>query len=70
MAEPEQMTRQQLLAARERDAAQFEQYNTTGGYSVQPGTPRTNTKRELLAELQAILQEIDAELAELDSNNA
>jgi hypothetical protein len=70
MAEPDQMSREELLAARERVATQLDRLWRVTGYGFHAGVPSRAAKVQLRAELQAILDEIDTELAELGSQNA
>jgi hypothetical protein len=66
MPDPDQMSREELLAARERVTLQIERLSYRGTYGTIGGDPRA----QLRAELDAMLQEIDTELAELGSKRA
>ncbi len=66
MAGPDQMSRKELLAARAKVSLQIERLAYRGYKGTTGGDPTV----DLRAELDAILQEINTELAELDSKNA
>ena len=68
MAEPDQMSREELIAAGERVSAQIDRLNYMGGKRMSAGDSDLKTKT--LGELQAILDEINAELAEMDTKRA
>jgi hypothetical protein len=71
MADPDQMSREELLDARKRITLQIESLSYRGYYTgLGTNAGVRNSKTELLTELQTILAEINTELAELDSKNA
>jgi hypothetical protein len=71
MADPDRMSREELLAARERVSLQIERLSY-GGYKSGnlTNTGVRDTKVELMGELQTILAEIEAELAETEPKSA
>jgi hypothetical protein len=71
MAASDQMSRKDLLEARARVSLQIDRLSY-GGYKSGnlTNTGVRDPKIELMSELQAILGEINTELAELDSKNA
>jgi hypothetical protein len=68
MSKPNQMSREELLAAREQVTLQIDRLSY-GGYRTALGTNTgvRDSKIQLMNELQAILAEIDAELGEQGS---
>jgi hypothetical protein len=64
-----QMSREELLAARQQVIDKIDLLRSRG-YGARPNTTVRVSERDLLANLDAILNEIDAELAELDTKNA
>jgi hypothetical protein len=68
MADPDQMSRKELLEARERVSLQIDRLSY-GGYKSGnlTNTGVRDPKIELMNELQAILAEINAEITERDS---
>jgi hypothetical protein len=69
MADTAQMSRNELLAARQQVTDKIGLLQARG-YGIRPDVTVRVSERELLADLHAILNEIDAELAKLDSKNA
>jgi hypothetical protein len=66
MADRDQMTREELLAARKRVTLQIESLAYRGYYTgLGTNFGVRNSKAEIMIELQTILDEINAELAEL-----
>lgn len=63
-----QMSRAELVEARKRVQEQYERLAGTPSYTAWTAGP--SSKSALLAELQTILDEIDAELAETGPNAA
>lgn len=61
------MTREELLAAREQVSKQFERIKYSGG---RRGSTLGDSTDELRSKLTTILQEIDAELQEMDAQKA
>jgi hypothetical protein len=71
MADPDQMSREELLETRKRITLQIENLSYRGYYTgLGTHAGVRNSKTELLTQLQAILTEIDTELAERDCKNA
>ena len=69
MSNPDQiMSRKELLAAGNRVSAQIERLNYMGGAQMSAGDSDLKTKT--IDELRAILDEINAELAEMDAKRA
>jgi len=66
MPNKDQMSRQELLEGRQRVALQIEELCPPEQYKGF----RPNADDAMVARLRLVLQEIDAELAELDSKNA
>ncbi len=68
MADIAQMNREELLAARQQVTDKINLLRSTG-YGVRPNVTVRSSERGLLVDLEAILSEIEAELAELDSKS-
>ena len=71
MAAPDQMNREELLKAKERVEQQLERLNyRTVGFPSVSASVHAQPRADLADELTQILNEINAELAEMETKHA